>query len=452
MRPTDQSRAVWHSIVLMLLGADVLTGFLAQSIAYTFRFKTELLPPVAPMSSGIPILSLGVLILAMLINDLYNPKFAATAGLDEYRRVAVSATVASAAVVVIAFFVDAFTISRAYLVVSLAATTLLVGGGRFLIRRVLRWSWGRGLAFRRVLMVGGNAQAIQLAIDLNRESAAGARVVGLVDEYRPVGSTLKGFQVVGDPLGLADTVRQLHATHVIVVQSALSWEATRHVVDYLHRARDVEVLLAPGLHAVDAAPIDIVQLGSAPLLSPALTRVRGLEAWLKRGFELAVVLPVLVLTLPLQVAVIATLERYRRPAFEWTRVYGSGAREISLPGFAVSGWLRNHHLARLPSLWLVVTGRMSLIGPRPIRTGDVSGYERHRLVLDSLRPGFIGPWWLVRQGRPGAVEDEIELDLRYARSYTIWMDVRVLLRVAASLLGRAAGGEGAAAAEARARR
>jgi lipopolysaccharide/colanic/teichoic acid biosynthesis glycosyltransferase len=343
----------------------------------------------------------------------------------------------SVAVILVEFFSDVIKISRGYLLISLVVTTALVSLGRFGVRRVLRWRWSHGLVLRRVLVVGANAQGIQLARDLSQHPAASAQVVGLLDEYRPVGSMLHGFQVVGDPLRVAASADRLGATHVVIAQSALSWEGMRHVVDYLHRRPGVEVLLAPSFHAVNASPVDVVQFGAAPMLAPALTRIRGVEAGLKRLLELAIVIPVLVLTLPLRLGITAVLAARRQPVFVNRRVHGLGLDEFTLTTFAVAagGWLDEHHLERLPSLWRVVTGHMSLIGPRPISIGDAAAYERHLLVLGSLRPGFIGPWWLVQQGRPGAVDDEIRFDLEYARNYTIWMDLRVLLRVTASLLG-----------------
>jgi lipopolysaccharide/colanic/teichoic acid biosynthesis glycosyltransferase len=61
-------------------------------------------------------------------------------------------------------------------------------------------------------------------------------------------------------------------------------------------------------------------------------------------------------------------------------------------------------------------------------------YERWGDVLAALKPGFIGPWWLSGHGRPAEVNEEIEADLNYARSYSIWLDLRILLAVGWALL------------------
>jgi lipopolysaccharide/colanic/teichoic acid biosynthesis glycosyltransferase len=51
-----------------------------------------------------------------------------------------------------------------------------------------------------------------------------------------------------------------------------------------------------------------------------------------------------------------------------------------------------------------------------------------------LKPGFIGPWWLDRHGRPTQLHAEIEADLHYARTYSIWLDLRILAAVGWVLL------------------
>jgi lipopolysaccharide/colanic/teichoic acid biosynthesis glycosyltransferase len=77
---------------------------------------------------------------------------------------------------------------------------------------------------------------------------------------------------------------------------------------------------------------------------------------------------------------------------------------------------------------------MSLIGPRPAILIETGPYDQWRDVLMPLKPGFIGPWWLSGHGRPAQLQAEIEADLNYARSYSIWLDLRILVAVGWVLL------------------
>jgi lipopolysaccharide/colanic/teichoic acid biosynthesis glycosyltransferase len=88
-------------------------------------------------------------------------------------------------------------------------------------------------------------------------------------------------------------------------------------------------------------------------------------------------------------------------------------------------------LRKLPGLINVLRGEMSLVGPRPIGVLEASESIEQSMTL-TLRPGLTGPW---RQARTR--EEQALLDLYYIRSYSIWLDVQVLLvRTLARLRGR----------------
>jgi len=77
---------------------------------------------------------------------------------------------------------------------------------------------------------------------------------------------------------------------------------------------------------------------------------------------------------------------------------------------------------------------MSLVGPRPIALGDVQQYEPWSNVFAALKPGVLGPWWLAGADRPTELRDEIAVDYLYARTYTLWLDFRILLRVLSTIM------------------
>jgi exopolysaccharide biosynthesis polyprenyl glycosylphosphotransferase len=88
--------------------------------------------------------------------------------------------------------------------------------------------------------------------------------------------------------------------------------------------------------------------------------------------------------------------------------------------------LRRSSLDELPQLWNVLRGEMSLVGPRPLVVDEdaaIFGVDRSRLHLP---PGMTGPWQVLR--RRVAREDMVEIDYRYTASWTLWSDVRILLR------------------------
>jgi lipopolysaccharide/colanic/teichoic acid biosynthesis glycosyltransferase len=105
----------------------------------------------------------------------------------------------------------------------------------------------------------------------------------------------------------------------------------------------------------------------------------------------------------------------------------------------VGAFLRSTSLDELPQFINVLKGEMSLVGPRPPIPYEVEAYDFwHRRRLLEAKPGITGLWQV--SGRSRVTFDEmVRLDLRYARTWSPWMDVKILLRTPrAVLLGEGA--------------
>ena len=77
--------------------------------------------------------------------------------------------------------------------------------------------------------------------------------------------------------------------------------------------------------------------------------------------------------------------------------------------------------------WLVLAGRMSLVGPRPITPAARARYRRWMPSLASVKPGVTGPWSVVPVA---ALEEEMRAALYYIRNWTIWLDLQILAQTA----------------------
>jgi lipopolysaccharide/colanic/teichoic acid biosynthesis glycosyltransferase len=105
----------------------------------------------------------------------------------------------------------------------------------------------------------------------------------------------------------------------------------------------------------------------------------------------------------------------------------------------VGGFLRKTSLDELPQFINVLKGQMSLVGPRPPVPYEVEAYQVwHRRRLLEAKPGITGLWQV--NGRSRVTFDEmVRLDLRYARTWSPWMDIKILLRTPrAVMLGEGA--------------
>jgi len=100
----------------------------------------------------------------------------------------------------------------------------------------------------------------------------------------------------------------------------------------------------------------------------------------------------------------------------------------------IGRFLRKTSLDELPQLWNVVRGEMSLVGPRPPLPYEVRQYKTwHRRRVLEAKPGITGLWQV--KGRSRTTFDEmVRLDLRYARTRSFWMDVKILLATPAAVI------------------
>jgi exopolysaccharide biosynthesis polyprenyl glycosylphosphotransferase len=101
----------------------------------------------------------------------------------------------------------------------------------------------------------------------------------------------------------------------------------------------------------------------------------------------------------------------------------------------VGRWLRRTSLDELPQLWNVLRGEMSLVGPRPPLVSEVQGYDVwHRRRL-SMKPGMTG-LWQVRARTEQDFDRWVETDLEYIDSWSLWLDLRIILRTIPAVLNR----------------
>lgn len=223
-------------------------------------------------------------------------------------------------------------------------------------------------------------------------------------------------------------------------------------------------------HDVTVRTAAIARLADAPLALLDASADEGRRAFAKRVQDLAIGLPMLVLTSPLM-ALIALAVRLdsRGPVLFRQRRHGFNNEEIAVLKFRtmrheaadaraerqvsenderitrLGRMLRKTSLDELPQLFNVLAGEMSLVGPRPhavgMKTGDV---ESARLVAEyahrhRIKPGMTG-WAAINGSRgplhhPAEVSRRVALDVDYIDRQSLWLDLRIMLLTLPGILG-----------------
>ncbi|MGA2988161.1 MAG: sugar transferase [Terriglobia bacterium] len=102
-------------------------------------------------------------------------------------------------------------------------------------------------------------------------------------------------------------------------------------------------------------------------------------------------------------------------------------------------FLRKTSLDEMPQFLNVLSGSMSLVGPRPPVPYEFESYEIwHRQRLAAVKPGITGQWQVGGRSRT-TFDEMVRMDLKYARSWTVWGDIQILSRTPRAVLS----GEGA---------
>lgn len=93
----------------------------------------------------------------------------------------------------------------------------------------------------------------------------------------------------------------------------------------------------------------------------------------------------------------------------------------------VGRFLRKFSLDELPQLWSVFKGDMSLVGPRPPLTIEYAQFTEYQKQKLAMKPGITCLWQISGRNNIRDFDEWVRLDLEYIRTWSLWLDVRILL-------------------------
>jgi len=459
------------ALVVSLGLLDTLTLSLALALAFYLRIASGILPyygsvdALAYLRLVLPFLPVWILICALF--RLYDPDYL-LGGPQEYAQVVKACTFGVVGLIVVSFYERSALFSRGWLLLSWGLAIVLVGGARFLFRRVIFRLRRRGLFTTRTLIVGANQQARAIAEQLGTSGASGVEVVGFVDDYLPRRSKVVGdLRVLGSPTELPRLVQETGASQLIVVPAALAWESFQEIMQKATSTPDnLDIKLSPGFYEIITTGVKVTHKAFVPLLTLEKVRITGIDALLKALLDFGLGALLLLLSAPLMALVALVmllvdgtplLESHavhglRGRTFE-TRKFRTGllgnmrrsfvrpitAKVSSNPGHNPSDFglfLYRTGLDKLPQLFNVLVGQMSLVGPRTVSVGSQDRYGQWLPSVLTVKPGMTGPWAVANCP---TLDDEIRLTVYYIRNWTIWLDLQVILQTVVRMSWRRRG-------------
>ncbi|MFE5674279.1 sugar transferase [Streptomyces erythrochromogenes] len=450
-----------RSRVLPLLTADALAAVLT---AATLPGPAPSVLAAAPAAAALPALLVALHAQA----GLYRPRLAPSALLELPALVGRSAVLWCAAAAVAAAFDPARAMGWSALLTAVCLQAVLVCAGRGVVNQLHRRAAVRRPA--SALVVGPGTGASAVAAALHGRPEFGLRPVGLADTAAPADGDTGPLPLLSTHEDIRRAVIQNTVRHAVFTRPPEADERTASLVRLFHDhgcrlwlADPAGTAKVTGMRL--AHPAD--QLWGYAV-QPLLPRpARPLERWAKRVIDSALALVALVGAAPVMLLCAAAVRLWDGPGviFRQERV-GLYGRPFTLLKFRtlradaheaatrwtvagdrgmspVGSFLRKSSLDELPQLWNVVRGDMSLVGPRPERPFFVAkfstvhpGYEaRHRMPV-----GITGLAQINGLRGDTSIEDRARFDNHYIDTWSLWQDLWILARTAASFFRFRLGG------------
>ncbi|HEY6890156.1 MAG TPA: sugar transferase [Solirubrobacter sp.] len=343
----------------------------------------------------------------------------------------------------------------------LAFALVLIPLGRACVRT---WVLPNVLRPRRALIVGAGIEGRIVQRKLEAHPEFGLQVIGFVDSER-------GPNVIGQPEDLTRLIDTLEVDWVVMAASS---EPTGEMLDLMREVRrpDVHLSIVPSYSELFTSNATIEELEGIPVVSLPPMRLSRSIRTVKRAIDLvASAAGLLILSPLLAVVAIAVKLDSKGPVFFRQKRHGRGGTEFEIVKFRtmvadaeaqrlamahmnemegagplfkmandpritkVGAFLRKTSLDELPQLWNVLRGEMSLVGPRPFvvhESEQITGWAGRRL---DTTPGITGLWQVL--GRNDIPFDEmVKLDYVYVTNWSLWWDIKILLRTIPTVLGR----------------
>ncbi|MDI2033918.1 sugar transferase [Paenarthrobacter nitroguajacolicus] len=468
VRPPLRNRLGWTRFLTTCLRvSDTVLVTAAVSAGYALNtgglpFTDGTLGPSRQLTLWV---ILGMLWLAALeVYHTRDPKVLGV-GPEEYKRVLSASfrVFGFLAIVAVVFQVESM---GNYVLLSLPLGIVALTGSRWGFRRWLTHEKSRGRCLTRAIVVGEPQDVRYVIKQINRKSGAPYDILGACLPGARRGAVLVVDQVrvpvLSSIYGIAHTVRQTGANAVIVAGPVPGGNQFIQELGWRLEEDAAELVLAATLTNVAGPRIHWRPVEGLPLMHVDIPHYSGGKHTLKRLMDIAVsslaliVLTPILLILALIVSadspgpVLYRQERIgkRGTTFQMLKfrsmVVDAEARLGELGNqdegagvlFKIRGdprvtncgrWMRKYSLDELPQFWNVLTGNMSLVGPRPPLAREVNGYERHTHRRLLIKPGITGLWQI--NGRSDLPWDEaVRLDLYYVENWSIAGDVIIMWR------------------------
>ncbi len=317
------------------------------------------------------------------------------------------------------FFFKQYAFSRAVVLIAGGMNILLLGGWRLLFKLLylvglapFRATIGHLLLERRTLVVGDFSRGEKVLPKLKTRIGDGYEIIGLVSlQEEDVGKVYHGYEVITSTDRLKEAIRRRNIKEVIFSTQQIPYDRILSLIAACRDSR-VNFKLIPSTIDVIIGKASIDDISDVPLVDIDYKLARPVNRFMKRALDVAISAPLVLLAAPVYL-LLAAGQRGRRSQ---ARVHCTDrVLRISTP-------LRGGWFAKVPWLWYVLKGDLSLVG-------TVHDKERQTDLPGDivLKPGLTG---LVQINSHRALtrDEEKKFVLYYLMNYSPLLDLEILFK------------------------
>jgi Undecaprenyl-phosphate glucose phosphotransferase len=451
--------------------ADTLSAAAAFLLAYLIRFDswfvdlvpvTKTQPSFSQYLMSLPVIAL-LVPLAFHIQGLYRLRRGRTR-VDDFFAVLVGSILAVLAGVAISLYAKAYypeqlqefhPISRAVWLLFLVMTVVFTYTSREVVRDLLRRRWQAGIGLKHVLIVGSGDLGRMVADRILDHGELGFRLVGFADDQAATVDAIgyRGLPLLGTIADAEEVCRTEGIDEIYVALPLDEHLKMLAVVEFASR-ECINVHVVPDLLQFIALRARLEDLDGLPIIGINDVPLRGFNSILKRlvdmglSFGVMVVgaVPGLIIALLIKRSspgpIFYTQERMGLDGKAFTvykfRSMPVDAEDITGPiwardddprATAIGRWLRRYDVDELPQFWNVLSGDMSIVGPRPERPFFVEQFKHkipQYMLRHKVKAGITG--WAQVNGWRGntSLEKRIEFDLYYIENWSLSLDFKIM--------------------------
>jgi len=482
--PGRAPRWIVPAVKVSLVIADALTAALAFMLAFYAREDISAFEGWRWSARFAPYAALLVFVVAIRLLsfrycDLYRVR-GEFSFVDDGIRIFKATAIGSLLIVAVAFLYRggfqfrAFSYARGVFVADFFFVLIGAGALRFVMRSVQTFVRSRQINLIPTLVVGRGQEASLFIREMRERPSLGYRVIGVVDTNAiDPQKSYEDVPVIGRLESLPEVIRDSGANEVIIADPQVNGDTLFEVMMRCGRRRGVEFRIAPSLFNCLPRKTEIDQIGVLPMIRLFREPLSNSARILKRTFDLIFAALAILLFLPLWllIALLIKLDSKGRVFYtqervgmdgrlfllykfrtmqanadaelhrEYQRAFIAGRAEANLGNETTPTYklladpritrigkiLRRTSLDEVPQLLNVLSGDMSMVGPRPPIPYEVEAYELwHRKRLD-MKPGLTGLWQVSgRNSLP--FEEMVRLDLFYIENWSLLLDLKIILR------------------------